>query len=190
MIIEYIFFNLLCLVCNQVLPMGTYGIAKLRSDRCNAAQNKHPFVIFKSNSRDTFVGTASDVKNDPNIWHVTHLNEQKVFDYVFNYENGQINEPRMRWRTTIQRGMCGGVVSTEQLQPIISSNQWNARNQQRVRSLQIKVSAFLVRKLNDIVSNYGNNGQAIIQENQVCVTICVSFVTRVIEVAWLLWYCV
>ena len=46
--------------------------------------------MYQRNNREAFVGTADDVTTDPNA---THLDEMKVFNYVFDYENGALQEP-------------------------------------------------------------------------------------------------
>ena len=53
------------------------------------------------------------------MWHVTHLNERKMIEYLNDYADNTDGEPIRKWRNTLQRCMRGGTVSIDSIQPIL-----------------------------------------------------------------------
>ena len=155
-------------VIYQVIRAGSYGIAMLRNEYCSDLQNKQPFVLFKAESTVPIEGTAGEVRTDPNMWYVSHLNARNAFKYLSKYKNIRNGEPNRKWKSTLHRGMSGGTVSMHQIQPILSLSEWNSRNSTRIRSLELKLAIFLLEKADETLANITRDGSSLAQEVQVC----------------------
>ena len=140
-------------VIYQVIRSASYEIAMLRGAQCTGLQKNQPSVLFKAGSTVSFEGTADEERQNPNMWHVSHLNAQKALNNLSKYKNIRNGQPNRKWKNTFHRGMSGGTVSMSQTQLILLLTEWNSRNTTRMRSLEVKPATLSLETAEETLAN-------------------------------------
>ena len=94
---------------------------------CIEQQKNQSCKFFKAETTVPIDGTGTKVRANPNMWHILQSNARKAFKNLSKYENIWNDEPNGKWKSTLHRGMSGGIVSMSQIQHILSFNEWSTQ---------------------------------------------------------------
>ena len=112
-------------------------------------QKKEPFVIITGDSSEIIEGKAHEVRGDPNLMSIIHLDSEKIVDYLRKYKDVSFaREPRNNWFTLKHRDMNGGSVCMNSLKPLITERQWKARDKGRILDLYDSIIQHIEKRRN------------------------------------------